>query len=56
MFVAYTTLSKDTWPERFMKMTMSHKVLAKHAGLDQVLPGDIVTCQVDWSVVHDMIF
>lgn len=39
-----------------MKMTMSHKILAKHAGLDQVLPGDIVTCQVDWSVVHDMFF
>lgn len=39
-----------------MKMTMSHKILAKHAGISQVRPGDIVTCRPDWAVVHDMFF
>jgi 3-isopropylmalate/(R)-2-methylmalate dehydratase large subunit len=39
-----------------MGMTMSEKILAVHAGLPSVKPGDIVTCKVDWSVVHDMFF
>lgn len=39
-----------------MRMTMSHKILAKHAGISQVRPGDIVTCRPDWAVVHDMFF
>ena len=39
-----------------MKMTMSHKILAKHAGISQVRPGDIVTCRPNWAVVHDMFF
>ena len=39
-----------------MKMTMSHKILAKHAGVNRVCPGDIVTCRTDWAVVHDMFF
>lgn len=39
-----------------MGMTMSEKILAAHAGVPAVKPGDIVTCQVDWSVVHDMFF
>lgn len=39
-----------------MKMTMSHKILAMHAGISQVRPGDIVTCRPDWAGVHDMFF
>ncbi len=39
-----------------MGMTMTEKILAMHAGLDQVKPGDTITCQVDWSVCHDMFF
>ena len=39
-----------------MKMTMSHKILAKHAGISQVRPGDIITCRPNWAVVHDMFF
>lgn len=39
-----------------MGMTMSEKILAAHAGVDSVKPGDTVTCKVDWSVCHDMFF
>jgi len=39
-----------------MGMTMSEKILARHAGLPSVKPGDTVTCKVDWSVCHDMFF
>jgi 3-isopropylmalate/(R)-2-methylmalate dehydratase large subunit len=39
-----------------MGMTMSEKILAKHAGLPSVKPGDTVTCKVDWAVLHDMFF
>ena len=39
-----------------MGMTMSEKILAAHAGLPAVKPGDTVTCRVDWSVCHDMFF
>lgn len=39
-----------------MGMTMSEKILARHAGLPSVKPGDTVTCQVDWAVCHDMFF
>ena len=39
-----------------MGMTMSEKILAAHAGLPSVKPGDTVTCRVDWSVCHDMFF
>lgn len=39
-----------------MGMTMSEKILAKHAGLSFVAPGDTVTCQLDWAVCHDMFF
>lgn len=37
-------------------MTMSEKILAEHAGLNSVKPGDTVTCKLDWSVCHDMFF
>lgn len=39
-----------------MGMTMSEKILAAHAGLDYVKPGDTITCKVDWTVCHDMFF
>ena len=39
-----------------MGMTMSEKILAAHAGLEQVKAGDTVTCEVDWAVMHDMYF
>ena len=39
-----------------MGMTMSEKILAAHAGLPSVAPGDTVTCKVDWTVCHDMFF
>lgn len=39
-----------------MGMTMSEKILAKHAGLPAVAPGDTITCQLDWAVCHDMFF
>lgn len=39
-----------------MGMTMSEKILAAHAGMPSVKPGDTVTCKVDWSVCHDMFF
>lgn len=39
-----------------MGMTMSEKILASHAGLPCVAPGDTITCKVDWTVCHDMFF
>ena len=39
-----------------MGMTMTEKILAAHAGVASVKPGDTVTCKVDWSVCHDMFF
>lgn len=39
-----------------MGMTMSEKILAAHAGLPCVVPGDTITCEVDWTVCHDMFF
>jgi len=35
---------------------MSEKILASHAGVPSVKPGDIVTCAVDFGVNHDMYF
>ena len=39
-----------------MGMTMSEKILARHAGVPAVSAGDILTCQVDVAVCHDMFF
>lgn len=39
-----------------MGMTISEKILAAHAGLNTVKPGDTITCRVDWTVCHDMFF
>jgi 3-isopropylmalate/(R)-2-methylmalate dehydratase large subunit len=35
-------------------MTMVEKILAKHAGLDHVVPGQIVEAQVDVVMLHDI--
>ncbi|MAE06410.1 MAG: 3-isopropylmalate dehydratase, partial [Nitrospinae bacterium] len=39
-----------------MGMTMVEKILAAHAGLDEVRPGEIVTCEADWVVHVDLMF
>ena len=39
-----------------MGMTMSEKILAAHAGVSSVKAGDVVTCDLDWIVCHDMFF
>ena len=39
-----------------MGMTMSEKILAAHAGLESVKPGDLVTCNLDYAAIHDMFF
>ena len=36
-----------------MPSTIAEKILARHAGLDQVQVGDIVIADVDFSMVHD---
>lgn len=37
-------------------MTIAEKILAIHAGVKSVKPGDIVTCWVDYAACHDMYF
>ncbi len=37
-------------------MTMIDKILARHAGLDRVAPGDIVVCDVDMAIRIDLEF
>jgi len=39
-----------------MGMTMAEKILARHAGVDSVRVGDIITCKVDLAANHDMFF
>ena len=34
--------------------TITEKILARHAGLDSVRPGDIVTCKVDLAMANDV--
>ena len=36
-----------------MDSTIAEKILARHAGLSHVRPGDIVIARVDFSMVHD---
>ena len=36
-----------------MAMTLAEKIIARAAKQDQVLPGQIVTCEVDLAMVHD---
>ncbi|BCJ86151.1 3-isopropylmalate dehydratase large subunit [Effusibacillus dendaii] len=39
-----------------MGMTMIEKILARHAGVDRVKPGDIVVCEVDKVIQLDLAF
>jgi 3-isopropylmalate/(R)-2-methylmalate dehydratase large subunit len=36
-----------------MAQTLAEKIIAKAAGVGQVKPGEIVTCQVDLAMMHD---
>lgn len=37
-----------------MGMTMTQKILAKHAGLSSVKPGDLITCELDMVLANDI--
>ena len=37
-----------------MGMTMTEKILAKHAGLDNVKPGQLITCKLDMVLANDV--
>ena len=37
-----------------MGMTMSEKILAKHAGLEKVVPGQLVVCPLDMVLANDV--
>ena len=37
-----------------MGMTMSEKILAAHAGLAQVAPGQLIECPTDWVLCHEV--
>jgi 3-isopropylmalate/(R)-2-methylmalate dehydratase large subunit len=39
-----------------MSMTIIEKILARHAGVDRVRPGDVVVCDVDMTVLIDLQF
>src|SRR5829696_2137782 len=36
-----------------MAMTLAEKIIARAAGRDRVVPGEIVTCAVDLAMIHD---
>lgn len=37
-----------------MGMTMTEKILAKHAGVSQVTPGQLITCDLDMVLANDV--
>ena len=37
-----------------MGMTMTQKILAAHAGLDNVVPGQLITAKVDMLLANDI--
>ena len=37
-----------------MPMTITEKILARHAGVDQVLPGDLIDVNVDMALANDI--
>lgn len=37
-----------------MGMNMTEKILAKHAGLDSVVPGQLITCKLDMVLANDI--
>ncbi|HEX9156977.1 MAG TPA: 3-isopropylmalate dehydratase large subunit, partial [Syntrophales bacterium] len=36
-----------------MPMTITEKILARHAGLESVAPGDLIEVKVDLAFAHD---
>ena len=36
------------------RMTMTEKILAAHAGLESVCPGDLIKVQVDLALANDI--
>lgn len=37
-----------------MGMTMTEKILAKHAGIDVVKPGQLINCKLDMVLANDV--
>ena len=37
-----------------MGMTMTQKILAKHAGVDSVKAGDLINCRLDLVMANDI--
>ena len=37
-----------------MGMNMTEKILAKHAGLDSVMPGQLINCKLDMVLANDI--
>ncbi|MEM5819061.1 MAG: aconitase family protein, partial [Desulfitobacterium hafniense] len=37
-----------------MAMTITEKILAEHAGLDKVVPGQLITAQLDLALANDI--
>ena len=37
-----------------MGMNMTEKILAKHAGLESVVPGQLITCKLDMVLANDV--
>ena len=37
-----------------MGMTIAEKILAAHSGHDSVVPGQLIECQTDWVLCHEI--
>ena len=37
-----------------MGMNMTEKILARHAGLSEVVPGQLITCNLDMVLANDI--
>ncbi|RJF69443.1 3-isopropylmalate dehydratase large subunit, partial [Deinococcus cavernae] len=37
-----------------MGMTIAEKMLAAHSGYDQVVPGQLIECDIDWVLCHEI--
>src|SRR5579862_440002 len=46
-------INAGLWKVSGMNATIAEKILARHAGLDQVRAGDVVIARVDFAMVHD---
>ena len=52
--MAYECLNEKKRETDGMGMTITEKILAKHAGLDAVQPGMLINAQVDIAMGHDV--